>query len=308
MASSVPLPPAPEPEPVGFPQSVASVRRPVGGFRGGLIGLFLGASLVGGYGYFMLLDDYKAASKTLLLSVEELKGSTASLTSHLARVTSVEDQLARLESRLDAFSPKSDLDGLRKEYRALTESQHLDLLSLKAHVWGVEQDLLKLSKQAGKQALIDHLHPIDSRARKGLALVYFMLGSLQLSAMYVGGYGYFVLLDDYKAASKTLLLSVEELQGSTASVNSSSLAHDGGPWTKLASHLARVTSVEGKLARLEARLDAFAPKSDLDGLRKEYRALKETHYLDLLSLKAHVWGVDQDLHKLSKQAGKQVRI
>jgi hypothetical protein len=41
-----------------------------------LIGFLLGTTLVGGYGYFQLLDDYTQASSLLLLSVEELKVST----------------------------------------------------------------------------------------------------------------------------------------------------------------------------------------------------------------------------------------
>jgi hypothetical protein len=36
----------------------------------------MGLSMVGGYGYVSLLDDYKTASGLLLASVEELKSST----------------------------------------------------------------------------------------------------------------------------------------------------------------------------------------------------------------------------------------
>lgn len=49
-----------------------------------LIGFLLGVSLVGGYGYFRLLDDYKQASSALLLSVDELKRSTTQVRSSRA--------------------------------------------------------------------------------------------------------------------------------------------------------------------------------------------------------------------------------
>lgn len=48
-----------------------------------LIGFLLGTTLVGGYGYFQLLDDYTQASSLLLLSVEELKTSTEQVCSFL---------------------------------------------------------------------------------------------------------------------------------------------------------------------------------------------------------------------------------
>lgn len=50
-----------------------------------LIGLLLGMSLVGGFGYFELLDAYRDASERMLASVEELKLSTEAVrqTSHL---------------------------------------------------------------------------------------------------------------------------------------------------------------------------------------------------------------------------------
>ncbi|CEQ41075.1 SPOSA6832_02754, partial [Sporobolomyces salmonicolor] len=161
-------PSVPEPEPIPEPPApVERVRRPVGAFRGGLIGFLLGLSAVGSYGYFMLLHDYGEASRTLLDSVAELKRSTdkvrrgprwlslslcrpqsttASLffmTSHLRRIESVESTLSSLSS---SAATKAELASLRDEYRKLFETEHLDALNLKAHVWGIEQDLHKLTK------------------------------------------------------------------------------------------------------------------------------------------------------------------
>ncbi|GAA5905896.1 hypothetical protein JCM6882_009064 [Rhodosporidiobolus microsporus] len=147
-AEPVPPPPQPpvlEPEPLPEPAApVSRVRRPVGAFRGGLIGFLLGITSVGSYGYFMLLDDYSKASGTLLESVEELKGSTEQMTTHLTRVTALEKQTAALS---ESAATKAELDSLRQEYRKLLESEHLDLLNTKAHLWALEQDLHKISKR-----------------------------------------------------------------------------------------------------------------------------------------------------------------
>ncbi|KAI5481337.1 hypothetical protein MNV49_004959 [Pseudohyphozyma bogoriensis] len=129
-------------------ETVGRVRRPVGAFRGGLIGFLLATTLVGGYGYFALLSDYSAASKVLLASVEELKDSTAILTTHIKRIEHVETALSTLEGKA---VDKDEIAGLRKEYRALLETDRLDLLALKAHLWGLEQDLSTLSKKGSNQ-------------------------------------------------------------------------------------------------------------------------------------------------------------
>ncbi|GJN94104.1 hypothetical protein Rhopal_007178-T1 [Rhodotorula paludigena] len=123
---------------------VARVRRPVGAFRGGLIGFLLGISAVGGYGYFRLLEDYQKASQTLLVSVDELKGSTEQMATHLSRIATLERALAKLT---DERATHAEVDSLRAEYRKLLEAEHLDVLNLKAHVWAVEQDLRNLTKR-----------------------------------------------------------------------------------------------------------------------------------------------------------------
>ncbi|GAA5997674.1 uncharacterized protein JCM10292_001015 [Rhodotorula paludigena] len=144
-SSAPPPPPILEPEPAPEPAvAVARVRRPVGAFRGGLIGFLLGISAVGGYGYFRLLEDYQKASQTLLVSVDELKGSTEQMATHLSRIATLERALAKLT---DERATHAEVDSLRAEYRKLLEAEHLDVLNLKAHVWAVEQDLRNLTKR-----------------------------------------------------------------------------------------------------------------------------------------------------------------
>lgn len=160
-ASSVPpppveaepiLPPLLEPEPEQtVPQPAARIRRPIGAFRGGLIGFLLATTLAGTYGYFTLLTDYTKASEVLLLSVEELKESTTKLTKHINRIEKVE---AQLDDLVKTVAKKNEVDSLRNEYKKLIEAEHLDLLALKAHIWGVEQDLDSLSKRKSNQIRI----------------------------------------------------------------------------------------------------------------------------------------------------------
>ncbi|GAA5987762.1 hypothetical protein JCM11641_006522 [Rhodosporidiobolus odoratus] len=135
-----------EPEPVirEVAAPVERIRRPVGAFRGGIIGFLLGTTLVGSYGYFQLLDDYSKASRELLGSVEELRGSTEQMATHFSRISHLEETTTSLAS---TSATKLELDSLRAEYRKLLEAEHLDHLNTKAHLWSLEQDLHKLSQR-----------------------------------------------------------------------------------------------------------------------------------------------------------------
>lgn len=56
------------------------------------------------------------------------------MASHLSRITALEEAHAKLAG--SAASTK-DVAALRTEYRKLLDSEHVDLLSLRAHVWGL---------------------------------------------------------------------------------------------------------------------------------------------------------------------------
>lgn len=70
------------------------------------------------------------------------------MTAHLKRIEVLETDLKNLR-QLSAV--KSDIDGARAEYKQLINFVSLDVLDLKAHVWGVESDLNSLSKSAGSR-------------------------------------------------------------------------------------------------------------------------------------------------------------
>ncbi|SCZ97898.1 BZ3500_MvSof-1268-A1-R1_Chr3-3g06442 [Microbotryum saponariae] len=133
------LPPlAPEPVPKIAPSPLLTrVQRPIGAFRGGLIGFLLGMTTVGIWGYTHLLQDYMTASKALLDSVQELHLSTEKMTSHIERIEAVEKTVNELSK---SSSTNDQIDTLRKEYRKLLEAEHLEVLALKSHVWGMQPD------------------------------------------------------------------------------------------------------------------------------------------------------------------------
>ncbi|OZJ04333.1 hypothetical protein BZG36_02376 [Bifiguratus adelaidae] len=120
-------------------------RRPIGGFRGGLFGFILGVTLTGAVGYYYLLDEYHAASSLLLNSVEELQASTNRVRDYAKKIEGVEKQLQKLR---DQTVTKDQLADLRTEAKKLYDSLNIEHLELKTHVWGLEQDVHKLSRPA----------------------------------------------------------------------------------------------------------------------------------------------------------------
>ncbi|WWD16968.1 hypothetical protein CI109_101402 [Kwoniella shandongensis] len=117
------------------------VRRPVGGFR--ILGFLFGFSAASALSIYYLQQDTKVASGLLLASVEELQQGTGKITNHLDRLQTVEKELAALKS---SGAIKEDVSKVRGETKKLYDGLHLEVLDLRAHVWGVEQDLQKVVK------------------------------------------------------------------------------------------------------------------------------------------------------------------
>ncbi|KAJ9116816.1 hypothetical protein QFC24_006621 [Naganishia onofrii] len=126
-------------EPIGTVGTIP-VKKPVGGLRGGLLGF-----------------EYKLASSLLQGSVEDLQESTSKMSNHLQRIEAVEKELKRLSS---TSAVKEDVTKLRAEMKqvyahhlsgladlvrqhAIQDGLHVEVLDLRAHVWGVEQDLAR---------------------------------------------------------------------------------------------------------------------------------------------------------------------
>lgn len=68
------------------------------------------------------------------------------MTGHLKRIEAVEKEVARLEK---VAAVKEDVSRLRGEMKKLHDGLHVETLDLKAHVWGIEQDLQRSAKNGG---------------------------------------------------------------------------------------------------------------------------------------------------------------
>ncbi|WWC69857.1 uncharacterized protein I206_103800 [Kwoniella pini CBS 10737] len=118
-------------------------KRPVGGFRGGILGFLFGFSISSGLSIYYLQQENKIASGLLLASIEELQQGTGKISSHLERLQFVENELNSLKNQ---SAIKDDVLKVRGEMKKVYDGLHLELLDLRAHVWGVEQDLQKVVK------------------------------------------------------------------------------------------------------------------------------------------------------------------
>ncbi|KAK4683423.1 hypothetical protein P7C73_g6845, partial [Tremellales sp. Uapishka_1] len=114
-----------------------------GGFRGGILGFFFGFSFASALSIYYLQQESQVASSLLIASVEELQNGTTKITTHLDRLQAVEKELAALKSSTAA---KDEVGKVRGEMKKVYDGLHLEMLDLRAHVWGVEQDLQKVVK------------------------------------------------------------------------------------------------------------------------------------------------------------------
>lgn len=113
----------------------------------------------------------------------------------------------------------------------------------------------------------------------------FLLGFSVASA-----YASYYLLDEYKLASNALQSSIEELQSSTHQVSQ---------------HIRRIESLEKEL---KALTESAAGREDVNRVRAEMKKLYDGLHIEFLDLKSHVWGIQQDLHSISKKEGTSVRV
>ncbi|KAF4617540.1 hypothetical protein D9613_005912 [Agrocybe pediades] len=116
-------------------------KKPIGGFRGGIVGFLFGFSLASSYTAYHLLEEYQKASAAL----------QASVSAHVRRIEAVEKDLKALN---DASATKEDISRVRTEVKKLYDGLHVEFLDLRTHVWGIQQDLHKLSKKESTEVRI----------------------------------------------------------------------------------------------------------------------------------------------------------
>ncbi|PPQ68330.1 hypothetical protein CVT24_004811 [Panaeolus cyanescens] len=131
--------------------TAAVQKRPVGGFRGGIVGFLVGFSLASSFAAYRLLEEYQQASAALQASVEELKLSTEKVSAHVRRIEAVEKDLKALS---EGSASKDDISRIRGEVKKLYDGLHVEFLDLRTHVWGIQQDVHKLSKKDSTEVRI----------------------------------------------------------------------------------------------------------------------------------------------------------
>ncbi|KAH8602572.1 hypothetical protein B0O99DRAFT_647462 [Bisporella sp. PMI_857] len=72
------------------------VRKPVGAFRGGLLGFFLGSTLAGTGVYYYVLEEYKVSNELLTSDIYSLQASVQRVHTY---VQTLEEKLAELERK-----------------------------------------------------------------------------------------------------------------------------------------------------------------------------------------------------------------
>ncbi|RUP47051.1 hypothetical protein BC936DRAFT_146188 [Jimgerdemannia flammicorona] len=108
-----------------------------------LIGFLIGITIAGGTGYYYLIDEYHVASSLLLNSVEELQSSTNRVRDYARKIETVDKELRKLR---ESAATVEQLEELRSEMKKLYDGLHIQHLELKTHVWGIEQDVHKLTR------------------------------------------------------------------------------------------------------------------------------------------------------------------
>ncbi|KIK69650.1 hypothetical protein GYMLUDRAFT_66949 [Collybiopsis luxurians FD-317 M1] len=119
-------------------------KKPIGGFRGGIVGFLFGFSLASSFAAYQLLDEYKQASAALQASVEELRRSTEQVTTQVRRIEAVEKDLKALS---DASASKDDVSRVRGEMKKLLDGLHVEFLDLRTYVWGIQKDVHALTQK-----------------------------------------------------------------------------------------------------------------------------------------------------------------
>ncbi|KAI6012979.1 hypothetical protein EDC04DRAFT_2904814 [Pisolithus marmoratus] len=205
--------------------TVASPKKPIGGFRGGLIGFLFGFSLASAFAAYHLLDEYKAASAALQTSVEELRTSTEKVSAHVRRIEAVEKDLKALSQ---SSASKDELARVRAELKKVYDGLHIEFLDLRSHVWGMQQDLHALAKKEATSILVvcpfrrtfstlEPLHlptlPFDicTEVRKIMVKFSEHLNRLVCTARNAGGYASHLDADWSQKRKQILLSLVDQL-------------------------------------------------------------------------------------------------
>jgi hypothetical protein len=112
------------------------------------IGFLIGGSVVGVYGWYEFLDDYRYASRTLIEAVEDIEASSRKLREYARKIDAVDASLRRLEKESVV---KEELTQLRQELRQLLTAAEEKQYAWNGRIVDLEKDFNALFKSIGRQ-------------------------------------------------------------------------------------------------------------------------------------------------------------
>ncbi|KAJ2550409.1 hypothetical protein EV175_004081 [Coemansia sp. RSA 1933] len=120
------------------PQQAPRRKRPIGGFRGGVVGFLLGVTTAGAFGFVYLIEEYQKATSLVLNSVDELERSSLKVKEYVKKIEVVEAELGKVRAN---SATSQQVAQLKADWRKQSDILARDHLELKAHVWEIEQDV-----------------------------------------------------------------------------------------------------------------------------------------------------------------------
>lgn len=122
-------------------------KRPIGPFRGSVLGFLGGVCAVSAFGFYTLFDKYTTASALLLKSVDEMKESSVELQTYAKRLEAVEARCKKLEA---AAASREEVKRVESDAKALYNEANLSIVDLKRTVWGLEEDTKDLLEERAR--------------------------------------------------------------------------------------------------------------------------------------------------------------
>lgn len=160
-------------------------KRPIGAFRGSLLGFLAGVATVSAAGYYTLFDkvkgmsytipvilspptQYMTAASMLQQSVDEIKTSSLALRAYSARLEALEERCTELSAtaatKAALESVQTDAKALyvgvtheqpREELRDVSQNEtHLTSLDIKRAVWSLEEDMRELMRDRRTRVVV----------------------------------------------------------------------------------------------------------------------------------------------------------
>ena len=103
-----------------------------------MTGFAFGLAAASAYGFVYLLQDYRKASKSMAISVQELEESTEKVMQVYARVSTIEERLTKIER---IAGSKDEMRRRNSDLVRVYDALHEDVYDVKRKLYDIEQDV-----------------------------------------------------------------------------------------------------------------------------------------------------------------------